>query len=359
MTKRARTFGRRTWLGVFGGALATGALGCEQATQRSDVTVTAAGATFPYPLYERWRIEYARETGVVLAYSPSGSSDGILAITTDRTDFAGTDLPLTDDQVEQAGDVLHIPLTLGAVAIAYNVPEVPNELRLDGETLARIFLGEIKTWNDPQIQGLNPDEKLPSRPIVVVTRADGSGTTKILTEYLSTVSPTWKERVGSAGAVTWPTGFAVQRNDGVADTIMKKRGTIGYVNTAFAASRRLNVAAIKNRAGEFQMPSPKAATRAAEESAARLPDDLRMFIVNAEGKGSYPISAYSYALIRKEAPDPQRTAEAVKFLWWGLHEGQRFAPALTYAELPATIVKKAEQVLRQVEHRGKPVVPGL
>ena len=266
---------------------------------------------------------------------------------------------MTDDELEEAGDVLHVPVTLGAVAVVYNVPDVPNEINLDGETLARIFLGNVKTWNDPAIAALNGGRAMPPRPIIVVTRAEGSGTTKVFTDYLSSASPAWKDKVGSRTSVKWPTGYAVQRNDGVADTISRKRGTIGYVNTAFAASRRLNVAAIKNRAGEFQLPSSEAATAAAERTSARMPDDLRMSVVNAEGTGAYPITAYSYALIRREAPDPKRGAETVKFLWWALHEGQRFAPSLTYAELTPAVVAKAERKLRQVQFRGKPVVPGL
>ncbi len=325
---------------------------------RSDAHIAGAGATFPAPLYERWALEYGRETGVSVAYRASGSSDGILAITTDRTDFAGTDAPMTDDQLDQAGDVLHVPMTLGAVAIAYNVPDVPNELKLDGPTLSGIFQGDVRRWNDPAIRALNPDVKLPDHAIVLVTRADGSGTTKVFTEFLAAASPSWKEKVGTSPLVRWPSGYAVQHNDGVADTIRRKRGAIGYLQSSFAMSRRLDVALIKNAAGEFCAPSVEGARAAAAGAAPRMPGDLRLSIVNADGKDAYPISGFSYLLIRKEAPEPKQSTEAVRFAWWGLHDGQKYGPALGYAELPPAIVQKSEAKLKEVQFRGKQLFAG-
>jgi phosphate transport system substrate-binding protein len=315
------------------------------------------GATFPVPLYERWIDRYRDPAVEKIEYRPQGSSAGIEAIAVHDVDFAGSDAPMTDDQLSQAGDVLHIPMTMAPIAVAYNLPGASDELKLTPEVLADIFLGEITRWDDPRIAQLNSTEKLPPTPIRIVHRSDGSGTTKVFTSYLSAVSGKWKKRVGSLTSVAWPVGEGAEGNPGVARLLRRTEGGMGYVVLAFARANYLKVAALWNKAGRFVPPSLDGVTAAAVNQARNLPEDLRFFMVDAEGERSYPITAFSYILVRREADDAARGAALVRFLWWGIHDGQAFAPFLGYAELPPDVIRRAEAKIRAMEFAGKPLMP--
>ena len=330
--------------------------GCEKGQHRDLPAVTGVGATFPAPLYQRWINRYGAETGAKVTYSSVGSSRGIEAVMTDGADFGASDAPMTDDQLQQAGDVLHVPITLGAVAIVYNVPGVGDELKLSPDVLADLFMGVITRWNDPRISGLNPDETLPDEEVRVVYRKDGSGTTQVLTDYLTKTSPAWAERLGVGQKIKWPVGTAETGNEGVAPRVQRTRGAIGYLVLSHARALRLPSAAIRNRAGQFVSPSLDGITAAAAGAAARMPVDLRISIVDAEGNSSYPIVGYSYALVRKDAPDIAKRRAVASFLWWSLHDGQAHAPFLHYATLPPEVVTKAEEQLKSVTADGQPAL---
>jgi phosphate transport system substrate-binding protein len=331
-------------------------VGCDKGQHRDLPPVSGVGATFPAPLYQRWINRYAADTGAKVSYSSVGSSRGIEAVMTDGADFGTSDAPMTDDQLQQAGDVLHVPMTLGAVAIVYNVPGVGDELKLAPDVLADLFMGVIKRWNDPRISSLNPDETLPDEEVKVVYRKDGSGTTQVLTDYLTKTSPTWAERLGVGQKVKWPVGTAETGNEGVAPRVQRTRGAIGYLVLSHARALRLPNAAIRNRAGQFVSPSLDGITAAAAGAAARMPADLRISIVDAEGNSSYPIVGYSYALVRKEAPGLLKRRAVANFLWWSLHDGQAHAPFLHYATLPPEVVTKAEEQLKSMTSDGQPAL---
>ncbi len=337
------------------------AAACQRDTDDSPavrVDLVGTGATFPAPLYERW-IDRYHDTGVgKIEYRPTGSAAGIEAIATHDVDFAGTDAPMTDDQLSQAGDVLHIPMTMAPVAVAYNVSGTSDELKLTPDVLAAMFLGEITAWNDPRIAQLNSTEALPASPIRVVHRSDGSGTTKVFTTYLSGVSETWKARIGSHTSVSWPVGEGAEGNGGVARVLRRTEGGIGYVVLAFARANELKVAKLWNRAGRFVPPTLDAVAAAAVSQAGKVLEDLRFFMVDAEGDNSYPIAAFSYILVRRDVDDGARGAALVRFLWWGIHDGQMYAPFLGYAPLPPEIVRKAEAKVRSIEFAGKSLMSG-
>ncbi len=331
------------------------AAGCKNADSRNFPPVSGTGATFPAPLYQRWINRYAAERGGKVSYSAVGSSRGIEAVMTDGADFGASDAPMSDDQLQQAGDVLHVPMTLAAIAIVYNVPGASDELKLAPDVLADLFLGTITRWNDPRIAALNPGETLRDEPVRIAYRKDGSGTTQVLTDYLSKVSPAFSQRVGTGQKVKFPTGIGESGNEGVAQVVQRTRGALGYVALAHARSFRLHTAAVKNRAGQFVLPSLDSTTAAAASAAARMPADLRVSLVDAEGESSYPIIGYSYVLVRKEAPDPEKRRAVASFLWWGLHDGQAHAPFLHYATLPPEVVTKSEEQLKAMTSGGQPV----
>jgi phosphate transport system substrate-binding protein len=319
------------------------------------VTVQGAGATFPSPLYQKWMSEYqAVVPSARLNYQAVGSGTGIRQITDGTTDFGASDTPMTDEQIAKAGGgILHIPTTIGAVAVAYNVPEVSAPLRLSAETLTAIYLGDVKSWNDPKLVAENPSANLPAKPITVTYRSDGSGTSAVFTEYLAKVSPAWQSKVGSGTSVKWPAGIGAKGNDGVTTNIKSTPGAIGYVELAYAKQNKLNVAALKNRAGEFVEPTLESIAAAAASSTENLPEDLRVSIVDAAGEKAYPIASFTYILLRKEQTDAAKGEALSKFLWWAVHDGQRFGAALDYAELPAAVVSRVEGKLRSIKAGGQ------
>lgn len=302
------------------------------------VDLTGAGATFPAPIYSKWFADYATKTGVKINYQAIGSGGGIRQLSEGTVDFGASDSPMKDEEIAKAkGPILHIPTVLGAVAITYNLPEVTAQLKLTGPVVADIFAGKIKKWNDAQIAALNAGVKLPATDILVVHRSDGSGTTFVFTDYLTTVSKTWAAGPGRGKEVPWPVGLGGKGNDGVAGQVKQTPGGIGYVELAYAAQNKLTFATIKNAAGKFVAPSVAGVTAAAAAVAEQLPPntDYRVSIVNAAGADAYPISSFTWILVYTNQADATKSKKLVDFLRWALTEGEKEASALDYAPLPA------------------------
>jgi phosphate transport system substrate-binding protein len=311
------------------------------ASSGGSVDLTGAGATFPYPLYSKWFSDYAAKTGVKINYQSIGSGGGIRQLSEETVDFGATDGPMTDDEMKRAkgGRILHIPTVLGADAIIYNLPGVASGLKLTPDVLADIFLGRITKWNDPRIVALNPGVKLPATDLLVVHRSDGSGTTYVFTDYLTNVSSAWRAGPGRGKEVRWPVGLGAKGNEGVAGQIKQTPGSIGYAELAYAKQNNLSMAAVRNSAGEFIIPSVAAVTAAASGAAQKLPanTDYRISIVNAAGQGVYPISSFTWLLVYERQKDSVKARKLVDFLNWALTEGERQAAALDYAPLPETM----------------------
>jgi phosphate transport system substrate-binding protein len=311
--------------------------------------LTGAGATFPYPIYSKWFSDYATKTGVKINYQSIGSGGGIRQLSEQTVDFGATDAPMSDAELAKAkgGPIMHIPTVLGAVVVTYNVPELTRPLRLDGATLANIFLGTITKWNDARIAALNPGAKLPASDILVVHRSDGSGTSYVFTDYLTAVSPTWAAKPGKGKEVQWPVGLGGKGNEGVAGQVKQLPGSIGYVELAYAKQNKLAYAEIRNATGQFVTPSIAAVTAAAAGAAAALPPntDYRVSIVNAPGAGAYPISSFTWLIVYKQQTDAVKGRKLADFVRWALTEGEKSAATLDYAPLPAAM---ARQLVRQV-----------
>ncbi|MDZ4676334.1 MAG: phosphate ABC transporter substrate-binding protein PstS [Oligoflexia bacterium] len=317
--------------------------------------ITGAGATFPYPLYSKWFSEYQKvNKEVQINYQSIGSGGGIRQFLEKTVDFGASDAPMTDEQLKKSPvTVHHIPTTLGAVVLTYNLVEVKGDLKLDGEIIADIFLGKITKWNDPRLVKLNPTLKLPDQALMVAHRSDGSGTTNIFADYLAKVSPTWKEKVGVGTALNWPVGLGGKGNEGVAGLVKQTPGSIGYVELIYAASNKLPVASVKNRAGVFVKPETKAVTAAAANFLKKtpkkdFPEDFRMSITDAEGKDSYPISSFTYLLVYGKQ-NGIKGSNLVKFLNWAIYDGQKLSAALEYAPLPKELVTKIDAKIKKIE----------
>jgi len=340
--------------------------GCskESGTQRltaeteSTISLTGAGASFPYPLYSKWVAEYQKkDPRVRINYQSIGSGGGIRQITERTVDFGASDAPMTPEQLAKApSKIIHIPTTLGAVVVIYNLPEAGAGLKLSPEVLAGIFLGEITKWNDPKLAALNPSLKLPDKPITVAHRSDGSGTTAVFTDYLCKVSPTWKEKVGTGTSVKWPLGLGGKGNEGVAGVVKTTPGSLGYVELAYAIQNNLSYAHLRNKAGVFLEPRIESITAAAASAAADMPESLTMSITDAPGENAYPIAAFTYILVYQESPHKTKAQALAKFLWWAIHEGQALGSALHYAPLPAQVIAKIEPALRSLTSGGTPLL---
>lgn len=319
------------------------------------VLLNGAGASFPYPLYSRWIDAYGKmEKNVQINYQSAGSGAGIKQFSEQVIDFGGTDATMSDEQLAKApGEVFHIPTVMGAVAVIYNLPGVTGKLRLSPDTLADIYLGKIKKWNDPRLAALNSQLKLPDLPILVVRRSDGSGTTNIFTDYLCAVNPEWKAKVGQGTSVNWPVGTGGKGNEGVSQRVSATSGAIGYVELAYALLNNLTYAELQNSAGAYVAPSIEGTMAAAAGAAQQMPADLRVSIVNAPGEKAYPIAGYTYILVYKEQADPDKGTALAKFLWWVIHEGDQMAKELHYAPLPEEVKKKVEEKLKSITHQGK------
>lgn len=336
-----------------GGESASGDSASPAGRSSSSVDLNGAGATFPYPIYSKWFSDYAASTGVKINYQSIGSGGGIKQLSERTVDFGATDGPMTDAELAGAkgGKILHFPTVLGADAVTYNLPEVTRPLRLTGELVADIFLGRITKWNDPRISAENSGVALPATDILVVHRTDGSGTTFIFTDYLSTVSPAWAAGPGRGKSVQWPVGLGGKGNEGVAGQVKQTPGTIGYVELAYATQNRLPVAQIRNAAGNFVAPSIESITAAAEGATEALPpgSDYRISIVNAAGANAYPISSFTWLLVYETQGDAAKGKKLVDFMRWMYGEGQKSAAALEYAPLPSSLVTQLTERLSTIQ----------
>jgi phosphate transport system substrate-binding protein len=313
--------------------------------------INGAGATFPYPLYSKWFSEYQKlKPEVQINYQSIGSGGGVRQFLEGTVDFGASDAPMSDEQIGKAkSGVVHVPTALGAVVMTYNIPGVTTSIQLTGAVIADIFLGKTKKWNDPAIVKENTGVVLPDSPILVVHRSDGSGTSSIFTDYLAKTSEEWKSKVGAGTAVNWPIGLGGKGNEGVTGLVKQTPGAIGYVELIYAENNKLQVAQVKNKSGSFVTPSAKSVTAAAQGSLKTIPADFRVSITNAEGKDSYPISAFTYLLIGQKIPAGDKSTQLMGFLNWAVTDGQKFAEKMTYAPLPAALVQKISAKIKTIK----------
>jgi phosphate transport system substrate-binding protein len=321
--------------------------------------LTGAGATFPNPIYTKWFSAYSQKTGVQINYQSIGSGGGIRQYTEGTVDFGATDGPMTEEQMTAVqGKVLHVPTVLGAVVLTYNLPGAGSaKLKFDGPTIAAIFLGSVKKWNDKRIAATNPGVSLPNADVIVAHRSDGSGTSYIFTDFLSKVSPEWKDRVGSATSVNWPAGLGGKGNEGVTQLVKQTEGSIGYVELIYAVANNLPYAEVKNAAGKFIEPSLASVTAAAAAAKWEKTTDFRVSITNAAGADAYPISSFTWLLVRPDTKDPAKAKALKGFLEWMLTpDAQKMASELQYAPLPAPVVALVQERLKGLKGGGKPIV---
>jgi phosphate transport system substrate-binding protein len=323
-----------------------------------DNTLLGAGSSFVFPLFSKQFSEYNTLNGLKVNYQSIGSGGGILQLTNKTVDFGDSDAPLNDDQAKKIGvDVLHIPMCSGAVALAYNLPDLKDTLKLTPTVLANLFLGTITKWNDKAIAAVNPGVKLPDVPVVIAHRSDGSGTSNIFTTYLSHVSPDWSTKVGKGSSVNWPAGLGGKGTPGVAGTVKSTPGAIGYIELAYAIQNNMPYAKLQNKAGNFITPSV-ASTQAAGNI--QIPADSKVSLTNTDATDGYPISGFTWAIIYKEqnynGRSQDRATKLVKLLWWNIHDGQKYAEPLTYAPLPPNAVTIAESILKSATYDGKAIL---
>lgn len=322
---------------------------CMVANAAAQMLINGAGATFPYPLYSKWFDEYAKlDQTVRFNYQSIGSGGGQKQILAQTVDFGASDGPMSDDNLAQApAKILHIPTVAGADVITYNLPGNPT-LNLDGETIADIYLGKITKWNDPRIASANSEAKLPDQEIVVVHRSDGSGTTYIFVDYLSSVSPDWLSKVGRGTSVKWPTGLGSKGNEGVTGQIKQLPGTIGYVELAYAVQNHLPYANVKNSAGKYVKPSLESVTVAL--ASAKIPDDFRFSMVNPPGEKAYPIAGATWLLVYQQQKDPAKGKKLVEFLNWAITKGESMAETLNYASLPENVQSRVLERIKDIKY---------
>jgi len=318
----------------------------------AETLINGAGATFPYPLYSKWFAEYAKvDPTVKFNYQSIGSGGGIKQITAQTVDFGASDKFLSDDELKAApGKLLHIPTVMGAVVVTYNTPGVEKGLKLTPEALAGIYLGTITKWNDPQLVAVNKGVNLPDQAIIVVHRSDGSGTTSIFTDYLTSVSPDWASKVGKGASVNWPVGLGGKGNEGVAGQVKTTQYTIGYVELAYAFENKLPYASLKNKSGKFVEPSIASTSAAAAGAAKSMPADYRVSLVNQPGPGAYPIVGFTWLLVYQEQKDKEKGKKLVEFLNWELKKGQKMTAAILYAPLPENVAKMVEKTIKTIKY---------
>ncbi len=314
------------------------------------VLINGAGATFPYPIYSKWFDEYSKINPTVqFNYQSIGSGGGIKQITAKTVDFGATDGPMTPDQMAEApGRIYHIPMVMGAVVVTYNLEGVDKGLRISPDILADIFLGNITKWNDSRITAINPDQKLPDQDIVVIHRSDGSGTTFIFVDYLSSVSSEWKNKVGKATSVNWPVGLGGKGNEGVSGLVKQTPGGIGYVELSYAIKNKLAYAFLESQSGKFIEPDLESTSKAAE--GVEIPEDFRVSLVNSSNPAAYPIAGFTWLLIYKNMDDAVKGKAIVDFIKWAIHDGQKYTEKLLYAPLPDKVVEMIENRLGQIKY---------
>jgi phosphate transport system substrate-binding protein len=325
----------------------------------AQVKINAAGATFPDPIYEKWFSDYHKaHNDVQINYTANGSGGGVKGVTDGTVDFGASDMPMTDQELAAVkGKIDHFPTVLGAVVPMYNVPGVTQELRFSGPVLAGIFLGTIKKWNDKMIAADNPGVKFPGDDIMVVHRTDASGTTFIFTDYLSKVSPDWKSKVGAAKAVSWPTGLGGNGSAGVTGLVKETPDSISYVELIYAIQNKIGYGLVKNASGQYIKASMETVSEAAAGVA--MPDDFRVSITNASGKNAYPIASFTWMLIPANIPDANKAKAIHAFLAWMLTDGQKIAPTLDFAALPAPVIAKEQKQLASLGgSAAAPASPG-
>ncbi len=312
--------------------------------------INGAGATFPYPIYSKWFDAYSSiNPDARFNYQSIGSGGGIKQITAGTVDFGATDGPMTDQQLADApGRLFHIPMVMGAVAAAYNLPGVEKGLKLTPDVVADIFLGKITKWSDPRIVSANSDMQIPDMPIIVAHRSDGSGTTFIWVDYLSNVSGEWKLKIGKGTSVNWPVGLGGKGNEGVAGIIKQTPGAFGYVELSYAIKNNLSYAFIKNQAGNFIEPTIDSTSKAA--AGVPIPSDFRVSIVNSPNPEAYPVSGFTWILVYKNQSDPVKGRAIVDFLKWAVHDGQKYANDLLYAPLPQEVVSMIDKKLQEIKY---------
>lgn len=319
------------------------------------VRLQGAGSTFDNPLFSKAFEGLQQKAGIEVNYQSIGSGGGVRQLTNGIVDFGASDYPLNDEQTKNAeaagGPVVHVPVTMGAVSVGYNLPV--DNLKLDGETLSGIYLGTITKWNDPKIARLNAGVKMPSTPIVVVHRSDGSGTTFIFTSYLSAVSPEWKSKIGASGAIQWPAGIGGKGSEGVAGQVTTTPGAIGYFEMSYAKDNNIKSAVMKNASGKFVEPSSAGASAAGAGAAANMPADLKAVFVNAPGDESYPISGFSWIIVFKNQKDAAKGKELVDMLKYLVTDGQQYSEALYYAPLPQAVRDLDMKAIDSISYPGK------
>jgi len=329
----------------------------------NQLMVNGAGATFPYPLYSKWFAEYQKlHPGIAINYQAIGSGGGIRQLLDETVDFGASDVPMTDEQLKQAPrSVVHIPATSGAIVMTYNLPPLKSPIKLTGAIIADIYQKKITKWTDPRLLELNPELKTlfaqgsdangSNADILVVHRADGSGTSAVFTEYLSKVSESWKKEVGHGTALRWPTGIGGKGNDGVTSFVKQIPGSIGFVELVFAKTLKLPYALLENSRHEWVDASMESVTAAAEGALKDMPEDFRTSIIQRNAPNAYPISSFTYLLIPAKAPadDHGQYRAILDFMKWGLTEGQKLSPALFYAPLPKALVDRILKRVNQLE----------
>jgi phosphate transport system substrate-binding protein len=352
------------------GAIAVGLAACGSSSNGSTASsggsggaassLNGAGATFPAPVYQEWAARFRDQAGITINYQAVGSGEGIAEFTNGTVDFGATDSAMKPEEIAAAkkkGDPVHIPTVFGAITVSYNVPGAPKGLKLDGATIADLFLGKVSSWNDPAIAKLNAGVKLPSTKVSVCHRSDESGTTKLFTSFLEAYSPAWKSKVGSDKTVKWPSGTGAKGNDGVAACVKQNQGAVGYVEQAYALQNNFTTADVKNKSGKFIAPS-LASTSAAGEGL-KVPADLRFSAIDSPNPAAYPIASSTFLLVYQDpckAGVSKATAKAlVKWLDYALGPGQPVAPKLQYAALPGSIKTAAAAKVKGLTCKGSAI----
>ena len=337
--------------------LAAGAIAAAIAYPAIAIDISGAGATFPYPVYAKWADAYKKATGNGLNYQSIGSGGGIKQITARTVTFGASDMPLKPDELEKIG-VIQFPTVMGGVVPVINLEGIKSgDVTLDGPTLGNIFMGEVKNWDDPAIVKLNPKAKLPKQAIAVVHRSDGSGTTFIFTNYLSKVSADWKSKVGNNTAVEWPVGIGAKGNEGVANNVANTKGSIGYVETAYAKQNNLTTTNLINKDGKAVSPTTESIMAAAAGADWANAPGFYMILTDSAGATAWPIAGATFILLPKQAKDTAATAEALKFFAWAYKNGAKMAQDLDYIPMPEAVVKQIETVWKNdvKDDSGKPI----
>ena len=340
-----------------GGGTASGTDSTSSASGNDDA-ILGAGSSFDYPLFSKQFSEYEKANGLKVNYQSLGSGAGISQLTNKTVDFGASDAPMNGKQDSLlTAPAIHIPVTAGAVAITYNLPDVKDTLNLTPELIAEMFLGKITKWNDPKIAAANKGVKLPATAILIAHRSDGSGTTNIFTTYLAKVNTDWSTTVGKGSAVNWPTGIGGKGSEGVAGTVKQTPGAIGYVELSYAIQNKMAYARVQNKAGTFITPTIASVTAAAN---IQIPPDSKVSLTNTDAADGYPISGFSWVIIYKEqkynSRSSDRATKLLKLLSWMIHDGQQYSAALNYAPLSPAAVSVGDAILKSATYDGKPIL---